>query len=248
MDDPNQTDWVWRGESKVFDGIRPTLARDSRWPALAIQERRRIEEAVFSRFFASIYPVVHHSDLCGVNDFRFRHFAQHHGCPTRLVDWTHSAWAAVYFACCDDLEQDGRLYCFNAKALERSADAKWDELGVAIRNDGQRDLMAAIQTPVEQRWITTQYSRAPNVRMKAQMGLFTLAGTTVEDHDKLLQDVLSEPDLLEIRIPSKHKVGLLGHLLAMNTSYVTLQIPKLDQRGAELHSFVKSECEALIPQ
>jgi len=44
------------------------------------------------------------------NDWEWMMLAQHHGMPTRLLDWTTNALAALFFCCCDDWNSDGVVY------------------------------------------------------------------------------------------------------------------------------------------
>jgi len=50
--------------------------------------------------------------------------AQHHGFPTRLLDWTINPLIALYFACLGAKNKDGCVYAFNPRELVSSS-RKW---------------------------------------------------------------------------------------------------------------------------
>ncbi|CAH7402268.1 FRG domain-containing protein [Vibrio chagasii] len=45
------------------------------------------------------------------NDWEWLAIAQHHGLPTRLMDWTYNPLVAAYFATMNDFESDAIIYC-----------------------------------------------------------------------------------------------------------------------------------------
>jgi hypothetical protein len=93
----NSSDWIFRGQRRVEWPLTPSIGRKGArkafdgvpLPYSADQERRALSE--FSRRVAASRNLSRPFDiLC---------FGQHHGLPTRLLDWTRNLFAAAYFAC-----------------------------------------------------------------------------------------------------------------------------------------------------
>jgi hypothetical protein len=103
-----------------------------------------------STIVGSLVPVVHREPFCSARDniefwaaqrFRLRASSftadlpkwddyvswlllmQHHGVPTRLLDWTENVLVGLYFAVCESERVDGELWCMHHGELNwRSAD------------------------------------------------------------------------------------------------------------------------------
>lgn len=85
----NKADFIYRGQ-REDKSLRPRLAR-----LVPRGQRNNIERLMFDEFKRTSVAL---TDLQPQTDWDFLAIAQHHGLPTRLLDWTYSALAALWFA------------------------------------------------------------------------------------------------------------------------------------------------------
>lgn len=99
----DQYAWLFRGvNTKEFELI-PSIGRE--WKKNL--DITGIESAYFKKF--KDQAIAHlNSNLS--NDWEWLMLAQHHGMPTRLLDWTENPLVALYFACEKEFDKDGRIY------------------------------------------------------------------------------------------------------------------------------------------
>jgi hypothetical protein len=126
--------WAFRGQSNADWDLSPSLER-------ALQAKRElqkvsiIEEAEESDLLTQFKRRASHylSDTPAEDDdLEWLALMQHHGAPTRLLDWTRSPYVGLFFAIEEaELGQPAALWAVHTGALERDAEDKLGKLGPA---------------------------------------------------------------------------------------------------------------------
>jgi hypothetical protein len=148
---------------------------------------------------------------------------QHHGAPTRLLDWTYSPFVAAYFAVEQSPSTDAAVFLAHINTLGRSFAQAFHPTG--IKNEQLRD-------PTIAHHLAACIPPKRSIRLVAQQGLFTLSSHVLGDHGKLIED--SPPPgqnpHRKFIIPKKLKTEMLAHLRTMGIGAHSL-FPGIDGLG-----------------
>jgi FRG domain. len=234
---------IWfRGVGNIKFPLIPSLFRKN---GIDNEESiREIEVRIMSIFKERALP---HLKFPCANDWEWLFLMQHHGVPTRLLDWTENPFIALYFAlssACkiDDAERgDAGVWLLRPLAWN----AKY-----SMGTGNRRRIISVIETesvagytPMDARSISPVAISAyhNSSRIIAQRGSFILFGTQVTPLDTLCADSTDadKKTLVKAVIPKESIHSLLSQL--HNIGYTESAIfPDLDGLARDIrriHSF-----------
>ena len=99
--------WAFRGHSSSAFQLVPKIGRVS----YISKTRQKFEQDIFNMFKRS---AVQYLNRIPANDWDWLALAQHHGLPTRLLDWSFNPIVALYFAVEERLDDEGVVYALRS--------------------------------------------------------------------------------------------------------------------------------------
>ena len=247
--------WIFRGHSRSGQSLSPSLERYANAiakPGGAIAAETHIVREFKRRAHHYIQNPPGDSE-----DLEWLALMQHHGAPTRLLDWTRSPYVAAFFAA----EPAERGADFAIWVIDR--DALIEAAFAIIQNDLPTDSSRNISTFVdyyrqifeEQTWGHGHFFVAPiepfrmNERLTIQQGLFLCPNTPLiyrefewclkymrhhaSERAAANNSVLYKPWVHKLEIDSGARLGVLAELQKMNVNRATL-FPGLDGFASSL--------------
>ncbi len=110
----SQTCW-YRGQSNSkTHRLIPTIGREQSYCGKSSNFNLRQERNLLHRFRRRVFPHVGRI----LNEWEALMLARHHYLPTRLLDWTRSPMAALYFAATTDQSENGDVWAIGRISTE----------------------------------------------------------------------------------------------------------------------------------
>lgn len=220
---------IWfRGQSDISWTLSPGILR---------LVKTTSESSLLTRFKQSAAMLINKSTK---DDFDWLFLMQHYGVPTRLLDWSESPLAALYFAVHDRIndDKDGALWLLKPTELNKIANISTaeknfipsfddEELGnysVKTLSSNPRNKLAPIAT------IATRNS----TRIQAQLGVFTIHHLDT----KPIEEFCVNNEVIKLNIPSSSKAKLREELSLLEVNKFTL-FPELSSIGEILKNKIQ---------
>lgn len=172
---------------------------------------------------------------------------QHHGGPTRLIDFTRSSLVAAFFSLEDDVDADASaVWALNGHVCHRRAVKRLRSIDpeyswLQEHHDIERAVNDRLGARPAQRFVAPVQLSRMNARMAIQQGLFVCLGDPGSDlFENLSPEVEDEEpvQVVKIEFPRTERGEALWSLRRVNISRETL-FPGLDGLAQSLaHSFL----------
>lgn len=167
--------WIFRGEPKIGFELKPSISRDS----LKSQDKESLEQSLFRAFCKEAIGYIENFP----NDpWSQLSIAQHHGLPTRLLDWSANPLVALYFSVSSNLESDGQFYA------------------VSTPNSAHKKIME--NSPFEIQEPVKIYPNHLSQRIKSQDSIFIACSDLNKPLDQYIN---SNWEMDEFKIPKERK-------------------------------------------
>jgi len=240
--------WLFRGTSrKHTPPLQSSLERLLDDSGIPLSEAPKIERALLKEFKRRAHQYVNPLPSDG-DIMAWLALMQHHGAPTRLLDWTYSFYVAAFFALSEASEREPAvvwaLYrnAFRLSAQAPAAAAAYDRASGSSTwqsdmkrsdADGIQDginafLLHVIEKPEPCVWAVNAFRL--NERLSVQQGLFMCPGDVSKSFTKNIDAGNPSPDnvvCFEFSTQPNARAEMLTTLHRMNINYTSL-FPGLD--------------------
>lgn len=197
-----------------------------------------LEEHVLRNFARYSRPHLAHA----TDEWELLVAAQHHGVPTRLLDWSYSPLVAAHFATVGDQRADRAIWRLDWKQVHRrfgfpELALLIDDLHRLLGRDGAYTPWKLIDEGTDAKAFACMIEPPTlDARISAQAATFTLCSDTTRSFDRFLSDHGLEQALTKFIIPEKSTSYIRDQLDLVGVDERRL-FPDLDGVAAQMRRY-----------
>ena len=217
---PPYSHWAFRGERDERVPLYSSLSRYLQAFSVA-RDAWPDQEARILRIFKRKAPQFLAQPPDAEDDFQWLALMQHHGAPTRLIDFTWSPYVAAFFAL-ERTMADGVVWAMNPARIESSRAPEPTHMDPRVGANFRRYFLKGNHRII---WMGEPHNM--NRRLIAQSGTFAVPGVLDLPIDRIVKTPNQEDVLAKIVLPNSVREVGMRELYRMNITYATL-FPDLD--------------------
>jgi len=229
--EPNR--WIFRGVPNVSYGLLNSLERELSSNPYWATKPAEAERFVIGQYKKSAHHYV--SDLPRETpEIEWLALMQHHGAPTRLLDWTRSPYVALFFALrgAHSSRDNSAVWVLNIKYCTWVACEAFRKALRLKRSPSPQDLFDLSQRKVLPVVFPIEPSRA-NARLAIQQGVLLYPGDVSKSFDENLSGGVGMDDMRRFEIVRDLIQIGMHRLHMMNINHATL-FPGIDGFSASM--------------
>ncbi len=230
--------WLYRGHENIKWDLQTSLERACNRLGVPAISRHKVEERTLREFKRGYHRFTSHIPEKGAV-LEWLSIMQHHGAPTRLLDFTYSIYVAAYFAV-EKADKDCAIWALDATWAYKASQRNF------LANGRSKEMVEKLEQPfmeeddhiVHKLYEMRPYARAAlpsnpfrlNERLKTQQGAFLIPGDisrSFMSNLTSLQGVDDSKNIVKIIIPKSERLKALQALWSMGLSRAVL-FPGID--------------------
>ena len=226
--------YIFRGQPNFDWLLKPSFMRSFNEPydrSYMLELEKAVNQDFIKEAYSLINPNLYKETK---NMLDWWPIMQHHGAPTRLLDWTGSPYVAAYFAVNQQLDSDGAIWILCVKTLNETMNNIGNDFSSpqTIQGFTQSNALERIHN----------YSPMFNTdRSIVQQSTFTVCENISSEHSSIIENKFTSNDdysYYRIRIKKELKSDFRMRLYSMNIRSATL-FPGIDGIGRSMAELIE---------
>lgn len=220
---------VSRGQADSAWSLVPSFNREIRDAKIGEEDALKLEKVATATFREQSYHHISTNELIKTTDIvSWWTLMQHHGVPTRLLDWSASIYVSAYFAVTGEPKKDGGIWVVDLGVFQRNNQEKYGQSEVTLSKgvaEAEKETTSLNAPPI----VVFFKRNHRSDRMIAQQGLFSVCKNILGDQDEIICNICGHKvaNHVKLVIPAELKPYFARRLRSMNITAASL-FPGLD--------------------